>query len=45
MINFGSKFQIKKKLRKGISELESKSDSNDSNIRVSCVCIQESHAL
>ena len=32
-------------LRKGISELESKSDSNDSNIGVSCVCIQESHLL
>ena len=32
-------------LRKGISELESKSNSNDSNIGVSCVCIQESHAL
>lgn len=32
-------------LRKGISELESKSDSNDSNIGVSCVCIQESHSL
>ena len=32
-------------LRKGISELESKSNSNDSNIEVSCVCIQESHSL
>lgn len=32
-------------LRKGISELESKSNSNDSNIGVSCVCIQESHLL
>ena len=32
-------------LRKGISELESKSNSNDSNIWVSCVCIQESHLL
>jgi hypothetical protein len=32
-------------LRKGISELESKSNSSDSNIGVSCVCIQESHLL
>ena len=32
-------------LRKGISELESKSNSSDSNIGVSCVCIQESHCL
>jgi len=32
-------------LRKGISELESKSDSSDSNIGVSCACIQESHSL
>ena len=32
-------------LRKGISELESKSNSNDSNIEVSCVGIQESHSL
>lgn len=32
-------------LRKGISELESKSNSSDSNIWVSCVCIQESHLL
>lgn len=32
-------------LRKGISELESKSNSNDSNIGVSCACIQESHSL
>lgn len=32
-------------LRKGISELESKSNSNDSNVGVSCVCIQESHLL
>lgn len=27
------------------SELESKSNSSDSNIGVSCVCIQESHLL
>lgn len=32
-------------LRKGISELESKSNSSDSNIGGSCVCIQESHLL
>ena len=32
-------------LRKGISGLESKSNSNDSNIGVSCACIQESHSL
>ena len=32
-------------LRKGIPELESKSNSSDSNIGVSCVCIQESHCL
>lgn len=32
-------------LRKGISELESKSNSSDSNIGVSYVCIQESHCL
>lgn len=32
-------------LRKGISELESKSNSSDSNIGVSYVCIQESHLL
>ena len=32
-------------LRKGISELESKSNSSDSNIEVSCVCIQESHTV
>jgi putative transposase len=32
-------------LRKGISELESKSNSSDSNIGVSCVCIQESHTV
>jgi len=32
-------------LRKGISELESKSNSSDSNIGVSCVGIQESHSL
>lgn len=32
-------------LRKGISELESKSNSSDSNIGVSCACIQESHSL
>ena len=32
-------------LRKGISELESKSNSSDSNIGVSCVGIQESHLL
>lgn len=32
-------------LRKGISELESKSNSSDSNIGVSCACIQESHLL
>lgn len=32
-------------LRKGISELESKSNSSDSNIGVSCVCIQESHLI
>lgn len=32
-------------LRKGISELESKSNSIDSNIGVSYVCIQESHCL
>lgn len=32
-------------LRKGISELESKSNSSDSNIEVSCACIQESHLL
>lgn len=32
-------------LRKGISELESKSNSSDSNIGVSCVCIQKSHLL
>lgn len=32
-------------LRKGISELESKSNSSDSNIGVSCACIQESHRL
>ena len=32
-------------LRKGISELESKSNSSDINIGVSCVCIQESHLL
>ena len=32
-------------LRKGISELESKSNSSDSNIGVSCACIQESHCL
>lgn len=32
-------------LWKGISELESKSNSSDSNIGVSCVCIQESHRL
>ena len=32
-------------LRKGISELKSKSNSSDSNIGVSCVCIQESHCL
>lgn len=32
-------------LRKGISELESKSNSSDSNIGVSRVCIQESHLL
>lgn len=32
-------------LRKGISELESKSNSSDSNIGVSCVCIQESYLL
>ena len=32
-------------LRKGISELESKSNSNDSNVGVSCVGIQESHSL
>ena len=32
-------------LRKGIPELESKSNSSDSNIGVSCVCIQESHLL
>lgn len=32
-------------LRKGISELESKSNSNDGNIGVSCACIQESHSL
>lgn len=32
-------------LRKGISELESKSNSSDSNVVVSCACIQESHSL
>ena len=32
-------------LRKGISELESKSNSSDSNIGVSCVGIRESHCL
>ena len=32
-------------LRKGISELESKSNSSDINIGVSCACIQESHLL
>ena len=32
-------------LRKGISELESKSNSSDSNVGVSCACIQESHLL
>ena len=32
-------------LRKGISELESKSNSSDINIGVSYVCIQESHLL
>lgn len=32
-------------LRKGIPELESKSNSSDSNIGVSYVCIQESHLL
>lgn len=32
-------------LRKGISELESMGNSSDSNIGVSCVCIQESHSL
>lgn len=32
-------------LRKGISELESKGNSIDSNIGVSYVCIQESHCL
>ena len=32
-------------LRKGISELESMSNSNDGNIGVSYVCIQESHAV
>lgn len=32
-------------LRKGISELESMGNSNDSNVGVSCVCIQESHLL
>lgn len=32
-------------LRKGISELESKSNFSDSNIGVSCACIQESHLL
>ena len=32
-------------LRKGISELDSKSNSSDSNIGVSCVGIQESHSL
>lgn len=32
-------------LRKGISELESKNNSSDSNIGVSCVCIQESHTV
>lgn len=33
------------RIRKGISELESKSNSSDINIGVSCVCIQESHLL
>ena len=37
--------EILQRLRKGISELESKSNSSDSNIGVSCACIQESHSL
>ena len=35
-------FTLKVRIKK---ELESKSNSSDSNIGVSCVCIQESHLL
>ena len=46
-LDFGLKTYLTKSDgdKKGISELESKSNSSDSNIGVSCVGIQESHSL